>query len=67
MKMENGEQVYIPLKLEEYEVIDTLSRKYNIKELCRFMGVSRSGYYKWKKKTGQIQPVEAPGNGHRDC
>lgn len=27
-----------------------LSRDYDVKELCSLMGVSRSGYYKWKKR-----------------
>lgn len=27
-----------------------LSRDYDVKELCELMGVSRSGYYKWKKR-----------------
>lgn len=31
-------------------MIDTLSRGYDVKELCELMGVSRSGYYKWKNR-----------------
>ena len=31
-------------------MIDTLCREYDIKELCELMGVSRSGYYKWKAR-----------------
>ncbi len=31
-------------------MIDTLSREYDVKELCNLMGVSRSGYYKWKNR-----------------
>ena len=27
-----------------------LSRDYDVKDLCSLMGVSRSGYYKWKKR-----------------
>ena len=27
-----------------------LSREYDVKELCDLMGVSRAGYYKWKKR-----------------
>ena len=27
-----------------------LSREYDVKELCELMGVSRAGYYKWKKR-----------------
>ena len=31
-------------------MIDTLSREYDVKELCDLTGVSRSGYYKWKNR-----------------
>lgn len=31
-------------------MIDTLCREHDIKELCELMGVSRSGYYKWKAR-----------------
>lgn len=31
-------------------MIDTLSREHDVKELCDLMGVSRSGYYKWKNR-----------------
>ena len=27
-----------------------LSREYDVKELCDLMGVSRAGFYKWKKR-----------------
>ena len=30
--------------------MDILSRDYDIQDLCALMGVSRSGYYKWKKR-----------------
>lgn len=42
-------------KNEEFEIIEILSRDNDIKALCELMGVSRSGYYKWKnrEKTGR--------------
>mgnify|MGYP000887718863 CR=1 FL=1 len=36
-------------------MIDTLSREYDVKELCDLMSVNRSGYYKWKKRGKSIQ------------
>ena len=35
-------------KTEEFEIIELLSKDYEIQQLCSLMGVSRSGYYKWK-------------------
>ena len=35
-------------KTEEAEIIELLSRDYEVQQLCSLMGVSRSGYYKWK-------------------
>ena len=37
-------------KAEEFEIVELLSRDYEVQELCSLMGVSRSGYYKWKKR-----------------
>ena len=37
-------------KTEEFEIIELLSRDYDIQTLCQLMGVSRSGYYKWKNR-----------------
>lgn len=36
----------------EFQIIDQLKEKYSISELCRDMGVNRSGYYKWKNRQG---------------
>jgi len=33
-------------------VIDLLRKKYPVAELCRQMGVNRSGYYKWRARKG---------------
>ena len=38
------------VKGEEVSIIDALSREYPVEELCGLMNVSRSGYYKWKKR-----------------
>lgn len=35
-------------KTEEFEIIELLSKDYEIQQLCSLWGVSRSGYYKWK-------------------
>lgn len=37
-------------KAEEFEIVELLSRDYKVQELCSLMGVSRSGYYKWRKR-----------------
>lgn len=37
-------------KVEEFGITDLLSRDYDVKELCSLMGISRFGYYKWKKR-----------------
>ncbi len=37
-------------KAEEFEIVELLSRDYEVQELCSLMGVSRSGYYKWRKR-----------------
>jgi len=37
-------------KAEEFEIVELLSRDYEVQKLCSLMGVSRSGYYKWKKR-----------------
>lgn len=31
-------------------IVDTLSHEYGVMTVCELMGVSRSGYYKWKKR-----------------
>ena len=52
-----------------------LSRDYDVKDLCLLMGVSRAGYYKWKKQDrskrriygdmmiGVIEQVSVPAEG----
>ena len=59
--------------------MELLSREYDVKDLCDLMGVSRSGYYKWKNRgkssqekrreemIGIVQEVhdEHPSHGYR--
>ena len=42
-------------KAEEFEIVELLSRDYNVQELCKLMGVSCSVYYKWKKRDKSCQ------------
>ena len=37
--------------------MDTLSRDFAISDVCQLMGVSRSGYYKWKKRKPSTRDV----------
>ena len=38
------------LKNEEFKIVDMLSRDFAITDICAMMGVSRAGYYKWKRR-----------------
>lgn len=42
----------------EFSIIDLLKDHYPIIELCRVMGVNRSGYYKWKARQGNKNVYE---------
>jgi len=37
-------------KNEEFKIVETLSRDFPIEAICEIMGISRAGYYKWKKR-----------------
>lgn len=39
---------------QEYEIIESLSHEFDVKAMCEVMGVSRSGYYDWRKRDRAI-------------
>ncbi len=49
VKEDECQQKIHSFKSLEFEVILQLSAKVNVKLLCEYVGVSRSGFYKWKK------------------
>ena len=42
----------------KFEIIELLSKEYNVKSLCLLMKVSRSGYYKWLKNKDILNNYE---------
>lgn len=38
-------------KINTFQIIDEMRKKYSLSSLCRFAECSRSGYYKWKNRT----------------
>ena len=38
---------------KEYEIIESLSNEFDVVTLCELAGVSRSGYYKWLKRSDE--------------
>ena len=51
----------------KYRVIHRFKDKYNVRDMCIFFGVSRSGYYAWTKKTDKEDPDKQIGELIRDC
>ena len=43
---------------EMYAEIQRQTDKHSVSELCSIYGVSRSGYYKWLKRDGQLNRYE---------
>ena len=43
---------------EMYSEIQKQTDKHSVSELCSIYGVSRSGYYKWLKRNGQLNQYE---------
>ena len=51
----------------KYRVIHRFKDKYNVRDMCIFFGVSRSGYYAWTKKVDKEDPDQQIGELIRDC
>ena len=51
----------------KYRVIHRFKDKYNVRDMCIFFGVSRSGYYAWTKKVDKEDPDKQIGELIRDC
>lgn len=44
-------------KAEEFKIVDMLSRDFAIADIFPMMGVSRAGYYKWKKREPSMRDL----------
>ena len=51
----------------KYRVIHRFKDKYNVRDMCIFFGVSRSGYYAWTKKVDKEDPDKQIGELIRNC
>ena len=51
----------------KYAVIYRHREKYPISVMCKFFGVSRSGYYDFIKRIGRVEPDEALAKQIRQC
>ena len=51
----------------KYRVIHRFKDKYNVRDMCTFFGVSRSGYYAWTEKADKEDPDKQIGELIRDC
>ena len=51
----------------KYRVIHRFKDKYNVRDMCIFFGVSRSGYYAWTKKADKEDPDKQIGELIREC
>ena len=51
----------------KYRVINRFKDKYNVRDMCIFFGVSRSGYYAWTKKADKEDPDKQIAELIRDC
>ena len=51
----------------KYRVINRFKDKYNVRDMCIFFGVSRSGYYAWTKKADKEDPDKQIGELIKDC
>lgn len=46
------------IKQDKFEIVLKLSKEYNIKSLCEYMNISRSGYYKWLRNKDKLNRYE---------
>ena len=51
----------------KYRVIHRFKDEYNVRDMCIFFGVSRSGYYAWMKKADKEDPDKQIGELIREC
>ena len=51
----------------KYRVIHRFKDKYNVRDMCIFFGVSRSGYYSWTKRVDKDDPDKQAGELIRQC
>ena len=51
----------------KYRVIHRFKDKYNVRDMCLFFGVSRSGYYAWTKKADKEDPDKQIGELIQQC
>ena len=51
----------------KYRVIHRFKDKYNVRDMCTFFSVSRSGYYAWTKKADEEDTDKQIGELIRDC
>ena len=51
----------------KYRVIHRFKNKYNVRDMCNFFKVSRSGYYAWTKKADKEDPDKQIGELIQQC
>lgn len=54
-------------KSVKYAAIESVREKYDVRFLCEYFKVSRSGYYAWRKRKDRPDPDEAMGRLIQQC